>query len=142
MKGKRLVANARTLQWLSLGLILLLGTALRLYRLGRPSLWGDEINVAVASMGSIRQVLEGARSHVSAPPLPYLIVHLLATYAGTSEFSLCFGAAVWGILSILALADGHRGLGQTEEAADLYRKVLALQPGNQRASEGLRALQP
>jgi len=100
VKGRPVATNARTLQWLCLGLILVLGTALRFYRLDHASLWGDEINVAVVSLGSIRQALEGARSHESAPPLDYLVVRFLARCAGTSEFSLRFGAVAWGILSI------------------------------------------
>lgn len=90
----------KKLTWLVMGLILLLGVALRLGELGAVSLWGDEINVAVAARGSIGEVLEGARSHISAPPLDYLVVHLLETYVGDSEFILRLGAVAWSILSI------------------------------------------
>lgn len=80
--------------------IILLGAVLRLVALGHQSLWGDEINVAVAATGSIGEVLEGARSHVSAPPLDYVVVHYLSILLGRSEFALRLGAAAWGILSI------------------------------------------
>ena len=91
---------ARTGQWFLLGLIVLLGVALRWVELGHQSLWADEIHVALAARGSLGDVLEGARRHVSAPPADYLVVHLLETYLGDREFILRFGAAAWSILSI------------------------------------------
>ncbi len=101
MVGKRLVTrDVQRRHWLTLGLITLLAAALRLFDLGLPSLWSDEIHVVLAATGSIGHVLEGAKSHASAPPLDYLIVHLLATYVGLNEFVVRFGSAMWSILSI------------------------------------------
>ena len=101
-----------TRRWLLAGVVLL-GAALRLYALGATSLWADEINVVVVSRGSLADLLQGARSHVSAPPLDYLVVHLLATRLGENEFLLRFGAAIWSILSIpLAYRLGRRTVGR------------------------------
>jgi tetratricopeptide (TPR) repeat protein/4-amino-4-deoxy-L-arabinose transferase-like glycosyltransferase len=95
-----MITRKTFIRWLLLIAVVLLGTALRLHGLGARSLWADEIQVVLAATGSFRHVLEGAKSHVSAPPLDYLIVHLLVTYIGHSEFILRFGAAMWSILSI------------------------------------------
>jgi cytochrome c-type biogenesis protein CcmH/NrfG len=43
---------------------------------------------------------------------------------------------------LLALADGYRGLHMDPEATEVYHQVLALDPGNQWATEALRILGP
>jgi len=99
--------------WLALMGILWLGTALRMHALGATSLWTDEINVVLAARGSLPEVLQGARSHFSAPPLDYFVVHLLATGVGSQEFVLRFGAVAWSVLSIpLAYRLGRQAAGR------------------------------
>ncbi|MEJ2210487.1 MAG: glycosyltransferase family 39 protein [Anaerolineae bacterium] len=93
--------------------IIWLGAVLRVHNLGATSLWTDEINVVLAARGSLLDVLQGAQSHYSAPPLDYFIVHLLATDIGKQEFVLRFGAVAWSILSIpLAYHLGRQAAGR------------------------------
>lgn len=82
-------------------LIFLLGAFLRLYNLGRDSLWLDEVvSFQIASKPSFAEVYASALLD-NHPPLHYLILHIM-TFFGNSEFILRLPSAIFGILTIPA----------------------------------------
>jgi len=90
-------------------LILLVGFALRLYRLGYQSLWYDEtVSVLLA-----RKSLPALTAHTAGdihPPLYYYLLHFWIRLAGSSEFSLAFLSLAFGVLLIPLLLYLGRGL--------------------------------
>lgn len=90
---KRLVASAPLL------LILLLGFALRLFRLGAASLWYDE----TVSVWLARQDLAEITRHTAGdihPPLYYYLLHFWGQFAGWTEFAVAFFSLLFGVLLI------------------------------------------
>jgi len=89
--------------------ILLVGFALRLYRLGYESLWYDEmVSVLLA-----RKSLPALTAHTAGdihPPLYYYLLHFWIRLTGSSEFSLAFLSLVFGVLLIPLLFYLGRGL--------------------------------
>lgn len=83
-------------------LVLLLGFALRLYRLGYQSIWYDEgvsIHLAMKDLVALTRHTAGDIH----PPLYYYLLHFWMLAAGTSEFSAAFMSLVFGML-IIALS--------------------------------------
>ena len=84
-----------------LGLILLLGTALRFYDLGTESYWIDEMSTVIEAQQSIPQMIASGR--LDQPPAYYLPFHLWIHIFGTSEASTRSFSALFGIGSILII---------------------------------------
>lgn len=83
----------------SLFLILILGFILRLYHLGVPSLWFDELMTAGRIDYPLIQVVKNL--FVSPfPPLYYIMMHLWVNIFGVSEVTLRFPSLIFSILSI------------------------------------------
>ncbi len=85
------------LTFISLLLILILGTALRLYELGKDSFWMDEVFTTIRAHESISSIIQG-----TSIPLHNLFVHV-ALYFGKSEFIIRFPSVIFGVLSIFLL---------------------------------------
>ncbi len=84
--------------WLLPGFILL-GFALRLYRLGADSLWYDEtVSAFLASETAPELVAHTARD--IHPPGYYLLLHAWVGLVGHSEFALAFFSLGFGVLLI------------------------------------------
>ena len=81
--------------------IVMLGTALRLYRLDAKNLGGDEIITATIAQQDVRSILQFHLEEAGNPPLLSLITHLFFTCCGHSEFVARLPAALFGSLSIL-----------------------------------------
>jgi len=79
-------------------LITIVGGLLRFFRLGRKSLWLDELGQLFVSSKSIPDLFENLSSHLS-PPLDYLFLHL-TLLLGDSEFLVRFNSALFGSLTI------------------------------------------
>ncbi|MEM2925795.1 MAG: glycosyltransferase family 39 protein, partial [Methanocellales archaeon] len=94
--------------------IFLLGVFLRLYNLGRDSLWLDElVSFQIAREPSFIEVYSSALLD-NHPPLHYLLLHIM-TYFGESEFILRLPSAVFGILTIpVAYKLGEYYFGKSE----------------------------
>lgn len=94
--------------------IFLLGVLLRLFNLGRDSLWLDElVSFQIASKPTFIEVYSAALLD-NHPPLHYLLLHIM-TYFGESEFILRFPSAVFGILTIpVAYKLGEYYFGKSE----------------------------
>jgi uncharacterized membrane protein len=83
-----------------LWLIILVGAALRLYRLEAQSLWQDEgLQYFVASAENIRAVIERTQWRTWHPPLSFLVNHFFLL-AGNSDFFLRLPSALCGIGSL------------------------------------------
>ncbi len=88
-------------EWLILGLILLLALALRLYRLDGQSLWADEGNSAALALRSLSTITRDA-AHDIHPPLYYYLLHFWVGFFGNSEIALRSLSALAGTALVLA----------------------------------------
>jgi uncharacterized membrane protein len=81
-------------------IVILIGTGLRLFRLGYQSLWFDEsISLVIARTLAIPQILANVvRS--SHPPFYSLLLHAWVQAAGTSDYSARFLSAAGSLLSV------------------------------------------
>ncbi len=80
-------------------LIILLGFAGRLYKLGQQSLWYDEtVSAYLASQPALALIAHTARD--IHPPGYYLLLRGWTLFSGNSEFSLAFFSLFWGVLLI------------------------------------------
>lgn len=86
-----------------LAIIIIVASFLRLYTLGNESLWSDEIyQVSIASPGAaLVSIIRGAARQAQSP-LDYLLLHLIQTVK-SSDFKVRLPAAIYGILSIIAI---------------------------------------
>jgi len=124
-------------QYLAISLlIILVGFALRLYRLGYESLWYDEtVSVLLA-----RKSLVALTAHTAGdihPPLYYYLLHFWIRLTGESEFSLAFLSLAFGLLLIpLSFYLGRRLYGA--KIGLLGALLLALSPLNLWYSQEVR----
>ncbi len=90
--------NKKTL--LMLLLIVILGFVLRVYHLGVPSLWLDELRTKHKIALVFTKLIE--KAYLSGfPPLYYIILHFWIKIFGTSESSLRFPSLIFSVLSII-----------------------------------------
>ena len=105
---------------------LLLGAALRFYRLDAQSLWNDEGNTARLVERSVRLIVEGAAGDIH-PPGYYLILAAWRSATGDSEFALRGFSALCGVLTIAAAAAlGRRAGGRATAVGAAF--LVAVQP--------------
>lgn len=84
---------------LLLGLILLLGVGLRIYRVGSEGIWLDEgVTIARAS-SSLSRIVDSGYPDPS-PPLYYLALHFWIKCFGNSELSIRLPSVIFGALAI------------------------------------------
>ncbi len=88
-------------EWLILGLILLLALGLRSYRLDGQSLWADEGNSAALALRSLSTITRDA-AHDIHPPLYYYLLHFWVGLFGNSEMALRSLSALAGTALVLA----------------------------------------
>jgi len=89
--------------WIILCMILILGTALRIYGLAQQSLWFDEANgIRVAEM-SFRGIIPELKYGDVSPPLHYFVLHIWIKIFGAGELSTRTFASIFGILLIPAV---------------------------------------
>jgi mannosyltransferase len=79
--------------------IMLLGFALRLYRLGADSLWYDETVSAFLAAETVPELI-GHTTRDIHPPGYYLLLHFWTLAAGQTEFALTFFSVISGLLLI------------------------------------------
>ncbi len=120
--------------WMSL--LVFLAFALRLYQLGRPSLWYDEaVSVYLAGLD-----LGGLTAHTARdihPPFYYYLLHFWMKAAGKSEFAVSLLSVLWGILLLpLAFIVARRLAGF--RAGLLAAFLLAISPFNLWYSQEIR----
>ncbi len=83
-------------------LILLVGFALRLYRLGANSLWYDETVSLYLAQSDLAELIRHTAGDIH-PPLYYIVLHFWGRIAGWSEFAMAFVSLWFGVL-LIALA--------------------------------------
>jgi len=126
------VNGARPYRWtavLPLLLLLLGGTALRLYRLGADSLWIDEFaTLRIASLPLSRILAENIRNSSFEPPLFFWLIHAVVGTLGVSEMAMRLPSAIAGALTIPAVWWLTRELGGDRRLALLSAVMVALNP--------------
>ncbi len=85
--------------WGLLPLVVLVGFALRLYRLGAQSLWYDETVSAYLANQELPDLIHHT-AHDIHPPAYYILLHFWIRLAGDSEFALAFFSLIFGTLLI------------------------------------------
>lgn len=86
--------------WGWAALIVLAGAALRLYDLGGPSLWIDEVFTLIWARAPLEDSMALVRENGHQTPLYYLLLHLYPT--GT-DFALRSFSALLGVLGIVGM---------------------------------------
>jgi hypothetical protein len=122
-------------RWALVG-VLLLATALRLYRLGAGSLWYDEtVSVHLASK-SMPALLAHTAGDIH-PPGYYLLLHGWTHLAGSGDFAVAFPSLFFGLLLVaLAYRIAARVFGPV--AGLLAALLVALSPYNLWYSQEVR----
>jgi 4-amino-4-deoxy-L-arabinose transferase-like glycosyltransferase len=106
--------------------IILVGFALRLYRLGAQSLWYDETVSAFLAGQSIPDLIAHTARDIH-PPAYYLLLHLWTGLAGQTEFALAFFSLFFGIL-ILPLTYRLAGLVANKTVGFWAALLVAISP--------------
>jgi len=81
------------------GMLLLIGAGLRFYHLGDPSMWTDEMLVALNAKKSVSYLLSLSRDVEVHPPYFYFFYKFVMLF-GTSDFWLRLPSAICGTLSL------------------------------------------
>jgi 4-amino-4-deoxy-L-arabinose transferase-like glycosyltransferase len=114
---------------LPLLLLLLGGTALRLYRLEANSLWVDEFaTLRIASLPLSRILAENVGNSSFEPPLFFWLMHAIVRAFGASELAMRLPSAIAGLLTIPAVWWLVRELGGERRLALLSAALVALNP--------------
>jgi 4-amino-4-deoxy-L-arabinose transferase-like glycosyltransferase len=111
-----------------LTLVLLLGSVLRLYRLGANSLWIDEFSTLDLARHSPADILRLSSSANFIPPLYFLLVHGALQVLGESEVALRLWSAVAGIATIPVVWLLTRDMTGSRPTADFAATLLAISP--------------
>jgi len=109
--------------------ILLLGFALRLYRLGANSLWYDETVSVVLAQSELGELIRHTAGDIH-PPLYYLLLHFWGRIAGWSEFAMAFVSLWFGVLLIALVYRVARDWLQSRNIAMLAALWVAISPYN------------
>ncbi|MDL1898305.1 hypothetical protein FBQ82_18820 [Anaerolineae bacterium CFX7] len=109
--------------------ILLLGFALRLYRLGVNSLWYDETVSVVLAQSELGELIRHTAGDIH-PPLYYLLLHFWGRLAGWSEFAMAFVSLWFGVLLIALVYRVARDWLQSRNIAMLAALWVAISPYN------------
>src|SRR3954462_8268532 len=83
----------------SLLVVVLVGVALRAFRLGHQSLWTDEVVTSLSSTGSLWWVVTQTTVNSNIPPLYYVVVHLVMAL-GRNEWVLRLPSMLFGAASV------------------------------------------
>lgn len=79
--------------------VLVIGFALRLYRLGASSLWYDETVSVYLAQSDLAELIRHTAGDIH-PPFYYLLLHFWGRAAGWSEFAMAFASLWFGVLLI------------------------------------------
>ncbi len=88
--------------WLLLPAIVVLGIAVRLYRLNYQSVWYDEIFSLTLSHMSLGQMIQYLVKDVVHPPLHYFLLHVWFMVVGFGPYQARLLSVVFGTLAIAA----------------------------------------
>ena len=131
----------RLAQWGVL-LITLLATALRLYQLGVKSFWFDEcFTYSVTAILPLDRAWEAIVEDAFHPPLYFLLVRLLLTFAGISEYAARFLSAALGVMTVPVIYQVGRRFGG-ESVGIVAALLLAVNPFHVWYSQEARTYAP
>lgn len=94
--------NRDNQHYIWLGAILIIGSGLRLTRLGWQSEWNDEALSVAVSSGTINQIVTNAFQS-RHPPGYYLLLHFWQAILGDSDFALRLFSALPGIAALVTM---------------------------------------
>jgi len=119
--------------------ISVLGLFLRIYHLGKESLWGDEVySFGVANNANVFGIIKVAALYDNHPPFYYIILHYGGIKLfGTSEFAVRFPSLIFGVLAIPMIYLLGRRL-FNEEVGLISALILAISPFNVEYSQEAR----
>jgi uncharacterized membrane protein len=110
--------------------ISLLGFFLRLYHLGKESLWGDEVySFNVASNANVFGITKVVALYDNHPPFYYYTLHFGIKLFGTSELAVRAPSLIFGVLAIPMIYLVGRRL-FNEEVGLISALILAVSPFN------------
>src|SRR3989304_666011 len=107
-------------------IIILLGTFLRIFSLGKVGFWGDEIQSSSFAQSNISSLLQYIPQTEFSPPLSYLVLHFMSLF-GNSEFIFRLPLAVSGIVTIFVIYKLGSSLFSTNEGL-VSAFLLAISP--------------
>jgi 4-amino-4-deoxy-L-arabinose transferase-like glycosyltransferase len=111
-----------------LAIALLVGAALRCYRLGGNSLWIDEFMTLWIAQRSPADIVTLSSTVNLIPPLYFLLVHAVLHLFGESEVSLRLVSVVAGVGTIPVLWYLTEEIARSRRAADFAAALLAVNP--------------
>jgi 4-amino-4-deoxy-L-arabinose transferase-like glycosyltransferase len=120
-------AHAGRLFW-PLAVAILVGTALRFYRLGANSLWSDELATLWLAGQAPADILRTSSSVNFIPPLYFLLVHGVLQVFGESEVSLRLASAVAGVCTIPVIWLLTHEITTSRGTANIAGLLLAVNP--------------
>lgn len=118
----------RNSRWSLLLLIVLCAFALRVYRLGVPSLRGDEAFSAQFITQPYVKLIASLGRYEPHPPFYYTLLALWRRVAGFSEFALRFLSVLWGTL-LVVLAYDYEITVSPDAPRGVYRLAVGLYDG-------------
>jgi mannosyltransferase len=116
--------------------VTLLGLFLRVYHLGKESLWLDEAWSFIIGRADF-VTIAGAAARDVHPPLYLFILHVWMKLFGTSEFAVRFPSLIFGVLAIPMIYLLGRRL-FNEEVGLISALILAISPFNVEYSQEAR----
>ena len=81
-------------------ILVVLAFLLRLHRIARQSLWGDETISVFRAYGPIPQITEATLHEGTLPPLYYYVLHYWIRLVGDGEFAIRFLSLIFGVLAV------------------------------------------
>ena len=108
--------------------IILVGAALRFYRLGANSLWIDEFATLGLAAQAPGEILRTSSSANFIPPLYFLLVHSVWQVLGESEFALRLPSVIAGICTIPIVWALTRNITGSRGTANIAAALLAVNP--------------
>jgi len=130
------IAGRMTKYGAALLAISLLGLFLRVYHLGKESLWGDEVWSFIIARADFISIA-GAAARDVHPPFYLFILHIWMKLFGTSEFAIRFPSLIFGVLAIPMIYLLGRRL-FNEEVGLISALILAISPFNVEYSQEAR----
>lgn len=131
---------SRKTDYLILGLIVIIGFGLRVYRVGEDSFWYDEVGQAIAAtQPTLLDVFYSVREHAGAMPMDYLVSRLMASIS-LREGIMRLPSVIWGTFSILVyyVLINQFEIPYKRQIALLVACMLSISPVNIQYSQEMR----
>ena len=107
---------------------ILVGAALRFYRLGANSFWIDEFATLSLATQAPGEILRTSSTANFIPPLYFLLVHTVWQILGESEVALRLPSVIAGICTIPIVWALTQNITRSRSTADITAALLAVNP--------------